>query len=121
MEFTASYKFAKMSPLKVRIVVDLIRSNDTNGRVSVDAAMEILRATPKRASKFVLKVLRSAVANASEYADAEKLYVSEARVGDGPRLKRGRMRARGSYSRILKRMCHIWVTVAELPSEREET
>jgi len=121
MEFKASHKFARMSPRKVKPVVDLIRSNDTNGTVSVDAAMEILRATPKRASKFVLKVLRSAVANASDYVDPENLYVSEARVTDGPRLKRGRPRARGSYCRILKRMCHVWVTVAEVPSETEDT
>jgi len=121
MQFNASHKFVRMSPYKVRPVIDMIRSGSTNGIISVNAAMEIMRATPKRASKFILKVLRSAVANASEYVDPENLYVQEARVGDGPRLKRGRPRARGSYSRILKRMCHIWVTVAEIPTQREET
>ena len=121
MEFKASHRFARISPSKVRPVANLIRSGDKRGLVGVNEAMEILRATPKRGSKFLLKVLRSAVANASGSVDPDNLYVKETLVGDGPRLKRGRARARGSYFAILKRTCHIWVTVAEGPSGWNET
>jgi len=123
MEFKSSHRFARISPSKVRPVADLIRSGRENGTVGVNEAMEILRSTPKRASYFLLKTLRSAVANATEKADADSLYVKEARVGDGPRVKRGRPRARGAYFPLWKRTCHIWVTVAELEpdSEAEDT
>ena len=121
MEFKASYKFARISPFKVRPTADLIRSDSRQGLIGANEAMEILRATPKRASKFLLKTLRSAVANASDTVDPDRLYVKEIRVGDGPTMKRGRARARGAYFTILKRTCHIWVTLDELPSDADET
>ena len=71
--------------------------------------------TPKAASEPVLKLLRSAIANAenNNAMDAEKLYVSTAVANPGPVLKRGMPRARGRYNRILKRTTHITIGVSE--------
>ena len=104
-----------MSPRKARYVIDLIR------RETVDHALQILRRTPKRASVFIDKVLRSAVANASEQADVESdgLYVSAAYVDGGPTLKRGRPGPRGMYKPYKKRTCHITVVVSSEDEQNE--
>jgi large subunit ribosomal protein L22 len=88
--------------------VDLIR-----GR-KADEAMDILKYTHKRAANFVMKVLKSAVANADEKeADVERLYVAEARVDEGPRMKRVSPKDRGRAYTIVKQMSHIKITVEE--------
>jgi large subunit ribosomal protein L22 len=71
--------------------------------------------TPKAASELMLKLLRSAVANAenNHQMDPDKLYVSETYVSPGPILKRGRPRAQGRFYRINKRTSHITIVVAE--------
>ena len=109
MEAKAHLKFARISPRKVGIVCDLIRGND------VKTAEAILMNTPKAASELMIKVLKSAVANAENNfgMDPEKLYVSATYANGGPILKRGMPRAQGRMYRINKRTSHITICVAE--------
>lgn len=109
MEAKAHLKYARISPRKVKIVLDLIRGKD------VAQAMAILKNTPKSASEYLTKLLRSAVANAENNfnMDASKLYVSECFVCPGPTLKRIMPRAKGGAFRILKRTSHVTITVKE--------
>ena len=109
MEAKAHLKYARISPRKVKIVLDLIRGKD------VAQAMAILKNTPKSASEYLTKLLRSAVANAENNfnMDASKLYVSECFVCPGPTLKRIMPRAQGRAFRILKRTSHVTITVKE--------
>jgi large subunit ribosomal protein L22 len=103
MEFTASHKHAPLSARKVRLVVDLIRGKDVND------ALQILRATPKRASYYVDKVLRSAMANADQSLEAEmeQLRVARTWVDEGHMTKKGQARARGRGVIVRGRTCHI--------------
>ena len=109
MEAKAYLRYLRISPRKVGIVCDLIRGKD------VKTAAAYLMQTPKAASEPMLKLLKSAVANAENNngMDVEKLYVSTAIANPGPTLKRGMPRARGRYNRILKRTTHITLGVSE--------
>ena len=109
MEAKAYLKYARISPRKVKIVLDLIRGKD------VATAMAILKNTPKSASEYLIKLLKSAVANAEHNfnMDASKLYVSECFVCPGPTLKRIQPRAQGRAFRIFKRTSHITLAVKE--------
>ena len=109
MEARAEHKFARISPRKVSIVCDLIRGKD------VKTAEALMQHTPKAASELMIKVLKSAVANAENnfHMDTDKLYVSETFANPGPILKRGMPRAQGRMYRINKRTSHITVVVAE--------
>lgn len=109
MEAKAKVQFIRISPRKVKIVLDLIR-----GKKVSDAAA-ILKNTPKAASEYVYKLVKSAAANAENNfgMDPEKLYVSECYVCPGPTLKRMMPRAKGSGDRILKRTSHITLVVKE--------
>ena len=109
MEAKAMVKYARISPRKVKIVCDIIRGKDVN------TARAIMMNTPKAASEIMLKVLKSAVANAENNfgMDPAKLYVSETYANPGPILKRGRPRAQGRMFRINKRTSHITIVVAE--------
>lgn len=109
MEARAEHRFARISPRKVQIVCDLIRGKDAK------MAEAILRNTPKAASELLIKVLRSAEANAENNfnMDPDKLYVKETYANPGPILKRGMPRAQGRMFRINKRTSHITVVVAE--------
>ena len=109
MEAKAHLKYARISPRKVKIVLDLIRGKD------VGVAMAILQNTPKSASEYLIKLLGSAVANAENNfgMDPEKLYVSTTYANPGPILKRGMPRAQGRMYRINKRTSHITIVVAE--------
>ena len=109
MEAIAKLKYARISPRKVKIVLDLIRGKD------VGTAMAILKNTNKSASEYLIKLLGSAVANATNNfeMDETKLYVAECYVCPGPTLKRIMPRAKGSADRILKRTSHITVVVKE--------
>ena len=109
MEAQAILRYARISPRKVSIVLDLIRGKD------VATAMGILKTTHKSASEYLIKLLNSAVANAenNHSMDASKLYVSECFVCPGPTLKRIMPRARGSANRILKRTSHVTIAVKE--------
>ena len=109
MEAKATLRYLRMSPRKVKIVCDMIRGKD------VKTACALVMQTPKAASEPVLKLLKSAIANAenNHSLDVEKLYVSTAVANPGPTLKRGMPRARGRFNRILKRTTHITIGVSE--------
>ena len=109
MEANAKLKYARISPRKVTIVLDLIRGKD------VDEALGILKNTRKAASEYLVKLVASAAANAEHNfnMDPEKLYVTECFVCPGPTLKRIRPRAQGRANRILKRTSHVTIAVAE--------
>ena len=109
MEAKAHLKYARISPRKVKIVLDLIRGKDAA------TAMAILKNTPKSASEYLIKLLGSAIANAENNfnMDVSKLYVSECFVCPGPTLKRIMPRAKGSADRILKRTCHMTIVLKE--------
>ena len=108
-EARAILRYARISPRKVKIVIDLIRNKP------VGAAIAILKNTPKAASSIVLKLLESAIANAenNHNLNADALIVSEVFANPGPTLKRIMPRAQGRAFRIRKRTSHITVVVAE--------
>ena len=112
----ASARYVRITPMKARRVVDLVRG------VPVDQALSILEFAPQAASETVHKVLRSAVANAetTEGLDTHDLVVSVAHVDVGPTMKRWRPRAQGRATRINKRTSHITlvVTPAAEPAPR---
>lgn len=100
-------KYIRISPRKVKIVIDLIRGKQ------VDQAAAILMYTPKAAAPVVLKLLNSAIANAENNLELNRddLYVAEVYANQGPTLKRFRARARGSASPIMKRTSHITIVL----------
>jgi large subunit ribosomal protein L22 len=107
-ETKAIARYVRMSPSKVRRVLDQIR-----GR-SYREALIILEFMPYRACDPIIKVLRSAVANAehNEGLEPATLYVSQAYADMGPSLRRYRPRAQGRAYQIRKPTCHITITVA---------
>ena len=109
MEAKANLKYLRISPRKVKIVLDLIRGKD------VATAAAILMQTPKAASEPLMKLLKSACANAENNfgMDPSKLVVSEVFATPGPILKRMMPRAQGRAYRINKRTSHITIAVAE--------
>src|SRR5881392_73883 len=118
MEVRSIYKYARISPFKVREVTREIQG------LPVSAALDVLAFTPKKAAFLIGKTLRSAVANAENNANLKPdgLVVKEAIVGEGPTLKRMMARARGSGSRILKRTSHIRIVLSdEISIETRET
>jgi len=118
MEVRSIYKYARISPFKVREVTREIQG------LPVSAALDVLAFTPKKAAFLIGKTLKSAVANAENNANlkVDGLVVKEAVVGEGPTLKRIMARARGSASGILKRTSHIRIVLTdEIPIETRET
>jgi large subunit ribosomal protein L22 len=118
MEVRSIYKYARISPFKVREVTREIQG------LPVSAALDLLAFTPKKASFLIGKTLKSAIANAENNANLKPdgLVVKEAIVGEGPTLKRMIARARGSGSTILKRTSHIRIVLSdEIPIETRET
>ncbi|MDQ0149815.1 50S ribosomal protein L22 [Eubacterium multiforme] len=109
MEARAIAKYVRMSPIKVGAVLDLIRGKD------VKEASAILQYTPREAAVAINKVLKSAVANAENNhgLEADRLFVSEAYVGQGPTLKRFRPMDHGKAFRINKRTSNITLVVKE--------
>lgn len=109
MESRAVLKYARISPRKVKIVLDLIRNQP------VDKAMAILRYTPKSACEYLEKLLKSAMANAenNHQMDVSKLYVAECFVCPGPTLKRIRAKDHGRAHSILKRTSHVTLILRE--------
>ena len=118
MEVRSIYRYARISPFKVREVTREIQG------LPVSAALDLLAFTPKKAAFLIGKTLKSAVANAENNANlkVDGLVVKEAVVGEGPTMKRMMPRARGSGSRILKRTSHIRIVLTdEIAIETRET
>src|SRR5260370_10251134 len=109
MEVRSIYKYAGISPFKVREVTREIQG------LPVSAALDLLAFTPEKAAILIDKTLKRAIANAenNEKLKADGLVVKEATVGEGPTLKRIMARARGSASRILKRTSHIRIVLSD--------
>ena len=110
MEARAEARYIRTSPQKARLVVDLIRGQKAG------EAINILRTTNKRIAPSVEKVLRSAIANAenrSNDVDVDKLFVTEAYVNEGPRMKRVRPAPMGRAYRYQRRLAHIVVQVGD--------
>jgi len=103
----ASARYVRISPMKARRVVDLVRG------LPVEDALSVLAFAPQAASETVYKVLESAIANAESTEDLDRhdLVVSVAMVDEGPTMKRWRPRAQGRATRINKRTSHITLAV----------
>lgn len=113
MEAKASARHLRVTPMKARRVVNLIRGKQAN------EALAILKFAPQAASEPVFKVVQSAVANARVLADRDSvafsendLYISEIFVDEGPTMKRFQPRAQGRAYQIKKRTSHVTVVVA---------
>jgi len=109
MQTTAQLRFLRMSPRKVKLVIDLIR-----GRQLAQALTQ-LEHVPKAAARPVAKLLASAAANARERGEVKPAdwYVSSIQVGQGPRLKRWMPRAQGRATPFVKPSCHIRVVLSD--------
>ncbi|MBR6103154.1 MAG: 50S ribosomal protein L22 [Ruminococcus sp.] len=109
MEAKAILRNARIAPRKVQIVLDLIRGKD------YEVAMATVKHTPKAASEYLEKLLKSAAANAENNHNMDKnnLYVAECYVCPGPIMKRIMPRAQGRAYRILKRTSHVTVVLKE--------
>ena len=109
MEARAYLRNVRIAPRKVKVVCDLIRGK------SAAEANAIMMNTPKAASELLVKLLKSAVANAenNHNMDPEKLYVAEVSVSPGPIMKRIRPMSHGRAFRILKRTSHITIVLKE--------
>ncbi len=109
MEARAHLRYARISPRKVSIVLDLIRNKPA------DYAMAVLEHTPKSACEYLKKLLKSAMANAvnNYQMDVSRLYVSECFVCPGPILKRIRPVSKGRAYRIEKRSSHVTIVLKE--------
>ena len=103
-------KYIRQSPYKVRFVLDSIRGK------KVDYALDFLQFSNKKAARFISKALRSAISNHSQKDEnfyPSSIYVKEAYVDEGPKIKRFRPSAMGRASRILKRTSHLTVVVGD--------
>ena len=109
MEAVARRKNLKVSPKRLRLIADAVRGKN------VGEAIDTLRYSKKTIAPHVIKLIQSAVNNASQdrSVNEDLLFVKEIFVDQGTVLKRGLPRARGSYNRILKRWSHMTVKVAE--------
>jgi large subunit ribosomal protein L22 len=109
MNATAKLRGARISAQKVRLVANQVRG------LPVEKAEQLLAFSTKKAARIIKKVLLSAIANAehNDGADIDELSISTIMVDEGPTMKRGRARAKGRGTQILKRTSHITLTVAD--------
>lgn len=114
MEAKAQARFVRITPRKVRRVIDVIRGQ------RAQEAIDVLRFAPQGAAQPVLKLVESAIANAQyaaeqngEAFDEEALVISQVYADEGPTMKRIQPRAQGRANRILKRTSHITVVVSD--------
>lgn len=110
MEARAVARYVRISPYKTRLVVDLIRGK------KVEEALKILKFTKKRPAKIVEKVIRSAIANATQDSkiDVDNLFIKRIYVDEGPMLKRYRPMSMGRVGRVRRRTSHITVILDEM-------
>lgn len=116
MAISAKIKYLRISPRKVRLVADLIRNKP------VGEAQAILKFTAKKASKPLLKLLDSSIANAKNNfkKDISTLYISSIKVDGGPILKRTMPRSRGTAFAIQKKTSHITIVLGEAGANEKE-
>ncbi len=105
----ANLKFVRIAPRKVRLVADLIRGKGS------EEALNILTFTRKAAAKILIKLLKSAIANANQRKtlDVDRLFVKKITVDQGPMMKRYQPRALGRATMIRKRTSHIQIVLDE--------
>ncbi|MCG6973531.1 MAG: 50S ribosomal protein L22 [Desulfobacterales bacterium] len=109
MEVKAAAKYVRISPQKVRKLVDAVKGKP------VEDGLNLLKFMPQKAASIVEKTIRSAVANADQIPDidVDSLVILNITADQGPTLKRFKARARGRGTRILKRTSHITVILSE--------
>ncbi len=109
MEASAVAKYVRVSPRKVRLIMDQIRGK------RVEEAQKMLTFAPQKGSRIILKLLNSAVANAQQNSDADvdNMYIKRVYADEGPVLKRFMPRAHGRATRILKRTSHLTIILNE--------
>ena len=109
MQVQAKLRGARLSEQKARLVADQVRGRQ------VEDALNLLTYSSKKGADVIRKLLNSAIANAehNEGADVDELKISEIYVDEGMTMKRIMPRAKGRADRILKRSCHISITVAD--------
>ena len=109
MEVKARLRFVRIAPRKARLVADLIRGKGS------EEALNILTFTKKASAKIIIKLLKSAVANATQKKaiDVDRLYVKRIMVDQGPTMKRFMPRALGRATTIRKRTSHISIVLDE--------
>jgi large subunit ribosomal protein L22 len=109
MEVRARLRFERMGPRKARLVADLIRGKKS------EEALNILTFTKKAAAKIIIKLLKSAIANATQKktVDIDRLYIKKITVDQGPTMKRFQPRALGRATTIRKRTSHITIVLDE--------
>jgi large subunit ribosomal protein L22 len=109
MEVKARLRFARISPRKARLVADRVRGKRS------EEALNILSFTKKASAKILIKLLKSAIANATQKktVDIDRLYVKQIMVDQGPTMKRFQPRALGRATTIRKRTSHINITLDE--------
>lgn len=118
--YTARHRYARITARKARLIADAIRG------VSANEALEMLEFAPQRAASFYLKVLKSAMANASqdEEVNLNRLYVSNCVADEGPMLNnrlRWRPGPQGRAMPYAKKTSHLTVTVAEISENGQES
>ena len=109
-ESKCKMKFIRQSPYKVRFVLDAVRGK------KVESALSFLDFSNKKAAKFISKALNSALSNYAQKNDdfnSSSLYIKEAYVDEGPKIKRFRPAAMGRATKILKRTSHLTVVIGE--------
>jgi large subunit ribosomal protein L22 len=109
MEVKAVAKYIRVSPRKIRLVMDEIRGK------KVEEALNLLTFAPQKGAPILRKVVNSALANAGQYPDidVDSLFIKGVFADEGPTLKRFRPRAMGRATRIRKRSCHLTVILGE--------
>jgi len=109
MEVRARLRFVRVAPRKARLVADLIRGKGS------EEALNILTFTKKAAAKILVKLLKSAIANATQKKtiDIDRLYIKKIMVDQGPTMKRYQPRALGRATMIRKRTSHITIVLDE--------
>jgi large subunit ribosomal protein L22 len=109
MEVRARLRFARLGPRKARLVADLIRGKRS------EEALNVLSFTKKAAAKIILKLLKSAIANATQKKniDVDRLFIKKITVDQGPTMKRFQPRALGRATMIRKRTSHITIILDE--------
>jgi len=109
MEVKAKLRFVRVGPRKAQLVADLIRGKGS------EEALNILTFTKKAAAKTVIKLLRSAIANATQKKniDVDRLFIKKITVDQGPTMKRFQPRALGRATTIRKRTSHITIVLDE--------